>query len=222
MAESIFLRVRRVLSANVEDMVDQLERSNSPATMREAVREIDRAADELRGDYEAAVARRMQAQRQQKMLRERATGLTDKAKFALAEGREDLAEAAVSRQIDFETEATKLDGVIQSSDEEAARLAECQTALAERKSLMEDELRAFELAQRDAASAGGDGSTLGKREIEHRVARAEAAFNRAMDGTGVAGVSRADAKTAGAVAELDGLHKSSLVAERLEALRKAA
>ncbi len=36
-----------------------------------------------------------------------------------------------------------------------------------------------------------------------------------MDGTGVVGVTRADAKTAGAVAELDGMHKSSLVAERL-------
>jgi phage shock protein A len=34
MAESIFLRVRRVLSGRVEDSVDAMERSNSDTVMR--------------------------------------------------------------------------------------------------------------------------------------------------------------------------------------------
>ena len=57
------------------------------------------------------MARRLQAARQQKMLAERVEELTAKAKFALSEGREDLAEAALSRQIDFEAQAKKLETV---------------------------------------------------------------------------------------------------------------
>lgn len=222
MAESIFLRVRRVLSANVEDMVDQLERSNSPAMMREAVRELDRACDEVRSDRETATARRLQAERQQRMLRERADALTEKARFALAEGRDDLAEAAVSRQLEFETQVEALTGVAARAGEEAARLEDCFAALVERRKLMDEELASFEAAKRDATLTDADGTTRPGREVERRVERAEAAFNRAMDATGVGGVTRADAKTAGAMAELDGMQKSSLVAQRLATLKAEA
>ncbi|MBA1879007.1 hypothetical protein HLX94_24455, partial [Escherichia coli] len=57
MAESVFLRVRRLLSAKVEDSVDAMERANSDGTMREAIREVDRAMDEVRRDREAAMTR---------------------------------------------------------------------------------------------------------------------------------------------------------------------
>ena len=40
MAESVFARVRRVLSGRIEDSVDAMERANSDGTMREAIREI--------------------------------------------------------------------------------------------------------------------------------------------------------------------------------------
>lgn len=219
MAESIFLRVRRVMSGNVEDMVDNLEKSNSPAVMREALREVDRAYDEVRADQEGAVAKKLQAQRQQAKLRERAAELEGKARFALGEGREDLAEAALSRQIEFEERANSLDAVQQQADDEAQRLAECLAALAERRKLMKDELDAFELAQQDARVTDEDGATRTRRTVERRVEQAEQAFERAMGGTGVAGVTRGDAKTAASVAELDLLQKRSLVADRLAALK---
>src|SRR3954470_12945441 len=100
MAESIFARVSRLLSATVEDTVDRMEQAGGEAVMREAVREADRAIDEVKGQLEATMARRLQAARQQQMLAKRLEELTAKAKFALSEGREDLAEAALSRQID--------------------------------------------------------------------------------------------------------------------------
>lgn len=50
--------------------------------------------------------------------------------------------------------------------------------------------------------------------------RAEQAFERAMTGAGgVGGISRADAKTAARVAEIDVMQKSAVVAERMAALR---
>src|SRR5437773_2716114 len=122
MVESIFARVSRLLSAAVEDSVDRMEQAGGDAVMREAIREADRAIDQVKAELESTMARRLQAARHQRMLIERAEELTTKARFALGREREDLAEAALSRQVDFEAQAKGLD-VIQKSATVAARLA---------------------------------------------------------------------------------------------------
>jgi len=218
MAESIFSRISRLLSGTVEDAVDHMEQAGGDTVMREAIREADRAIDEVKSTYEATMARRLQAARQQKMLNERVNELTEKAKFALSSKREDLAEAALSRQIDFEAEARKLDDIQRQAREEETRLEDGLAALQARKTQMEDALSAFQASQREAA-LGGDGPSRPKRSAEKKVESAEQAFNRAMSGAGGVGFTRTDAKTINSVAEIDGLKRSATVAERLAALK---
>src|SRR3712207_2726714 len=122
MAESIFARVSRLLSATVEDTVDRMEQAGGDVVMREAIREADRAIDQVKAQLESTMASRLQAARKQKMIAERMEELTGKAKFALGEGREDLAEAALSRQVDFEAQSKKLDAVQSKAREEEQRL----------------------------------------------------------------------------------------------------
>ena len=55
--------------------------------MREAISEFDRVIDEVRADHEAAMTRRLQGARQQKILRDKAGELTGKASLALRKGR---------------------------------------------------------------------------------------------------------------------------------------
>ena len=216
MAESIFARISRLLSATVEDTVDRMEQAGGDAVMREAIREADRAIDQVK--QESTMARRLQAARQQKMLTERAEELTTKAKFALGEGREDLAEAALSRQVDFEAQAKKLDAVQQQAREEEKRLEDGLAALNARKRQMDDALQAYLVSRRQAAH-GGDGPSRPDRSAEKKVDAAEQAFERAMTGAGGAGFARADADTINRVAEIDGMQKSATVAERLAALK---
>lgn len=219
MAESVFVRVRRLVSAGIEDAVDAMERAGGTGVMREAIREVDRAVDEVRAEQEAATARRLQAMRQQRMFRDQIAALDEKARFALAENRDDLAEAALSRQLDFEAQTQRLDAAQTEAAGEAGRLEECLVALAARKSRMEEALAAFEAAQRDA-SLGGDGPARPDRRTERKVERAEAAFDRAMAGAGgVAGIVRADVQTAAKVAEIATLQKSAAIAQRMAALR---
>jgi phage shock protein A len=218
MAESIFARVSRIFSAQVEDAVDQMEQAGGEAVMREAIREADRAIDQVKGQLEAAMARRLQAARQKQMLDKRVEELTAKAKFALNEGREDLAEAALSRQLDFEAQVGKLDQVQAQAREEEARLDDGLTALKTRKAQMEEALSAYAISQREAA-LGGDGPTRAERSAEKKVDAAEQAFDRAMTGAGGVGFTRADADTINRVAEIDGLQKTATVAERLAALK---
>ena len=221
MAESIFMRVRRLISASVEDAVDAMERAGGPSVMREAIREVDRAIDEVRAEQEAASARRLQAMRQQRMFRDKLAALEAQARFAIAEKRDDLAEAAVSRQLDFEAQAERLETVQTEAASEASRLEECLVALTTRKTQMEDALAAFETAQRDAA-LGGEGPARPTRTTEGKVKRAEEAFDRAMTAAGgVAGISRTDAQTAAKVAEITTLQRSAAIAQRMAALRSA-
>ena len=218
MAESVFLRVRRILSARVEDTVDQMETSGGDTVMREAVRELDRCIDEVRAQQQGVMSRRLQAAKQQKMVEQRIAELGKKASFAVAEGRDDLAEAALTRQVDFEAEIDKLVKLQGSTTEEEVKLEDSLVSLRSRKSQMEDALRAYGEAQAEA-SMGGDKGFHVQREVDKKVERAEAAFDRAMGGAGGVNFTRADAKTINQVAELDGLHKTASVKERLAALK---
>jgi len=219
MAEAFSRRIARLFFAGVEDAVDRMEVAGSESVMRETIREVDRAIDLVQIDYEAIVTRRLQAARQQKMLRERAGELQDKARFALGEDRADLAEAALTKQVDCEEEAAKLEAAQAACQQEETRLAQNLAALKARKQEMEQALADFLGARRDA-ELGGDGPTRVRRDIEKRVQDAEQAFGRAMAGAGGAGVARADAEITNRVAEIDVMRKRATVASRLAALRQ--
>ena len=218
MAESIFARVGRLLSATVEDSVDRMELAGGDAVMRETIREVDRAIDQVDSEHQSVMARRLQAARQQKMMRDRIEELEAKAKFAVGQGRDDLAEAALSRQVDFEAQIKKLDEVQTLAREAEAKFEDNLAALRTRKGQMEDALNAYASAQQDAA-LGGDGPTRAGNRVEANVTRAEAAFDRAMTGAGGVGYTRADAETISRVAEIDTMHKGAVIADRLAALK---
>ncbi|HEV2866903.1 MAG TPA: PspA/IM30 family protein [Allosphingosinicella sp.] len=220
MPESIFARVQRVLSASAESSVDALERVSGTSLMREAIREVDRAAAEIRIEIEANASRRSHAARQQQMLAERLATLDEQARFALGRGRDDLAEAAVARQIDCEAQVVQLKRIQAQTAEEEKRLDECFAALKVRKAQMEKELADFEAA-RGETRFGRPRPTAAERSRE-KVARAEATFERAMAAAGAPGVGLMDAEDAAKLAEVEALRKADAIADRLAALRAAA
>jgi phage shock protein A len=221
MAESIFHRVRRLLSAQIEDSVDGMERANSDGTMREAIREVDRAIDDVRVDQEGAMTRRLQAARQQEMIAKKLVELTEKARFALSEGREDLAEGALVRQVDLENQVSQLEQVQELARVEEEKLDESLTALRARKRQMEEALALFSVAKTEA-SLGGDAGRSNERSVERQVERAEAAFSRAMTGAGGTSFTAGDVAAINSVAEIDSLQKGATVATRLAALKSEA
>jgi phage shock protein A len=218
MAESVLMRVRRLVVGQIEGAVDQLERAGGVGVMREAIREVERAIDEVRGEVEAATTRRLQAMRQTRMIGDRVAALEEKARFALSEGRDDLAEAAVAGQLDFEAQARALETAQAEAREQAAQLDEILAQLVARRAAMVEELAAFEAARRDAAALAG-ASPRGEAGVARRVERAEAAFDRALTGAGGTGLARTEAANAARIAELEALQRSAAIAQRLAALR---
>lgn len=218
MAESIFSRVGRLLSARIEDSVDAMERANNDGVMREAIREVDRTIDAVRADQERAMTRRLQAARQAEMIGKKLEELTAKARFAVESGRDDLAEGALRRQVDLEGQTGRLEDVQLLARQEEAKLEDSLAALRARKAQMTEALSAFDVARGDAA-LGGDGGFHNARRHERQVEQAEAAFDRAMTGAGGVGFSRGDADAINRVAEIDTLQKGATVAQRLAALK---
>lgn len=214
-SEPIFLRVRRVITAGAEVGVDALERVTGASLLRQALRQVDRACGEARAEHEAASARSAQAGHRQGKIRERIADLDDKARFAIGKGRGDLAEAALSSQLDLEAELARLDLVQAEAADHAARLDACIADLAARKTQLERELAAFETARRDG-KAGAHGAACQER-IQRTVARSEETFERVMARASIGPVAPAGAEET----EIDSLRKSALLAERMAALRAA-
>ena len=220
LSESIFLRVRRLLSAQLQDSVNAMERADSDGTMREAIREVDRTIDEVRASQEQTMTRRLQASRYKTMITAKVDELTEKARFALQQGREDLAEGALSLQVDFEKEAQQLEQLQMLARDEETKLDKSITALRTRKRQMEEALAAYTAARLEA-SMGGDSDFKQGRDVENKVNRGEAAFDRATPGAGSSGVSISDPKASDEVAEIENMQKSAVVALRLAALKRS-
>jgi phage shock protein A len=219
MADSIFVRVQRVVTGGVGSALDAAERiGGGTGVMRQALRDMDSAIDKARAEGESARAKRLQAAHRLKECRKQLATLKEQARFALGKERMDLAEAAIARQLDVEAQVA----VLVKAEAEAAtaerRLEESAAELKLRRGQMYDELRGFEAAQR-AGSDGDDAPGSPDSRLQRRAERAQEAFERAMESAGGLSGGRASPEAAAKVAELEALQKEAAIAERLAALR---
>ena len=220
MTESIFTRVKRLVSGSVEDIVDTMERAGGSTVMRQAIRELDHVVAEAKNERDQATAKRLQAVRQQRMYAERLEDMQEKAQYAMDQGREDLAEAALHRQMEFEAQKEKLSEVEVQSTEQERKLEESLASLEVRKAHLEEELKHYETARADADLNSDNLESKGADAIR-RVERAETAFTRAMNGAGGT-TDTAKGEHIKKVAEIDTMRKQSEIETRMAALRKKA
>jgi len=217
MTDSIFVRVQRVVSSGLDSVVCTAEQMSGTALMRQALRDMDEALARAKQEAQAARARRIQTEHQLLCAAAEADTLKEQARFAMGQRREDLAQAAIARQIDVEAMVARLEKSRAEAVAEESRLDETLAGLKHRKAQMEKELAAFESARRAAASADPAGASRAARNAE----RAEEAFRRAMTAAG--GIpSPVTSGDKDAVAEIEALRKEAAIAERLAALRGEA
>lgn len=208
MSEPLLKRVQRVVAAKTEAAVDAVERLSGASLLRHAVRELDQAADKLEGQKRKAFARQQQAERDLTSLGARLRRLEEDARFALQNGREDLAQQSLANQLELEKQIAKVREAQRLASGEATRLDEERNALAGRRARMTEDLDAAEAAERAARAATSD------VRVQRKVQRAEAAFQRAREAAGVVAGPAGDADRA--IAEM---RRDEAVAERLAALR---
>ncbi len=179
--ESISGRVSRLAAGLVSTVIDGLERKAPEAVAEQAIREIDKAADELKSNLAALVAERKRYTLQKQELGDERDGLDKNIRLALGDGREDLARAGIGRQDDIDAQTASIDKLILDVD---TRIDEARGALAAARAAQRDAEERVKIARRaretqkpGAAPAAG----LRRPAPEDRIAAALSSVERLTD-----------------------------------------
>ncbi|MDX1539298.1 PspA/IM30 family protein [Arsukibacterium sp.] len=218
MSESITRRVARLVSGSVNALVDAVESSAPEAVMEQAIRELDAAIADTRAELGQQVAQKHLASKKLMEENSRYELLAGQLDVAVANGRDDLAEAGIAQQMDIEARIPVLEASISDCANREKELEGFIQALQAKKREMKAELTAFVQSQTAKNSATAVGSKNADNATD-KAERASDAFGRVLEkASGVAGRDTA-LGNAGKLAELEELARKNRVAERLAALK---
>lgn len=211
--ETVLTRIGRVIAGMTHAAVDAAENAGSEAVLAQALREIDAAADEVRGELGKAMAERTRLELRRRELDRERDDLDGKTKLAVEKGRDDLAEAGIARQLDIEAQIGVLDRMLKDSQDSIDQLG--QTLGAVRASRREAESRLADLKR--TANANASGAAVGVSRVDRALDKVERAQSAVERLTGVpSGDAPADGK---AIDDLNDLARKHAVAERLARLK---
>ncbi len=224
MKDSLIGRVGRIISGSFNSLIDAIENAAPETVMSEVIREIDAAIDDVRVELGRVVAKKHLANSRLMEENRKHEDLSEKIELAVKEGRDDLAEAAISQQIDIEAQIPILEATINDCGNNEKELEGYITALQAKKREMREELRQFRESMKETITSSSSISDSGvevSSDVERKVAKAESAFERiAEKATGIPGGGRtADRQTATKLAELEEIARKNRIQERLAAIK---
>ena len=218
MSESITRRVARLVSGSVNALVDAVENSAPETVMEQAIRELDAAIADTRSELGQQVAQKHLASKKLMEENSRYEALASQLEVAVANGRDDLAEAGIAEQMDIEARIPVLEAAITDGAAREKELEGFVQALQAKKREMQAELRAFVQAQQASSQAASAAAQRGDTAAD-KAGRASDAFGRVLEkASGIAGRDT-NLGNAGKLAELEDLARKNRVAERLAALK---
>lgn len=190
MAETLKNRVTRVMASGVHALLDKLEDLAPEAQMEQSLRELDGIVDELRHELGRLSANRHLTQQRHAELNRQHEALQAQIQLAMEQGREELARAAVSRQLDIETQLPLLETSLAELARQELEHKSYVDALAAKKREMEAALLQFRQSRAAGTPAGVGGP--GGAGVDAKLAAVTGAFDRVYERqTGLAGVARA-------------------------------
>jgi len=226
MSENLTGRVGRIISGSLNSLVDAIENASPEAVMEQAIREIDSVVDDVRVELGRVVANKHLANKRLMDENRKHEDLAEKIELAVNEGRDDLAEAAISQQIDIEVQIPVLEATISECANKEKELEGYISALQAKKREMKSDLQQFREAQKESVAfqSGTDSGVAvvsSGGNVQSRVDKAGSAFDRVFEkATGVpVGTQPSDRSTASQLAELEELARKNRIQERLASIK---
>jgi len=221
MADSLKTRVGRLIAGSVHALIDHIEDQNPGAAMEQSIREADGVIDEVRQELGRTSANRHLAQQQHARLNSQHADLLTQIDVALAQGREDLARTAVSRQLDIEAQIPVLETTLADFARQETELQGYVAALLAKKREMEDALQAFRANRAASQAATGVSGVAPARSAEDRMSNITGAFDRIHQRqTGLRGTDQQKTlQQAAQLKELDDLVRDHKIAERMAQIK---
>lgn len=205
MSESMTRRVGRLISGSINAVIDAAENVSPVVVMQESIREVEKAITEVRHELGKVVVQQHMTQDHLKNEEDKHQLLQGQIAVALKENREDLAEAAISKQMDIEAQLPVMKKALEDAAAQIKELEGYIAALQAKKREMDDELKRF----KTYANVSPEASSA------EQVSRAEEAFHRVMGMDAPLAKTADDAK----LAELEALTRKNRIEERLRAMK---
>lgn len=224
MVEGLTKRVGRIISGSINALVDAVEGAAPEVVMEEAIREVDSAIDEVRAELGKVIASKHLANKRLAEKNARHEDLAEKLELAVSQGRDDLAEAAISHQMDIEAQIPVLERTIAECGEREKELEGYITALQAKKREMREELQTLREHKRQAAevdTSGNAAAGISGNSVNRKVEQASSAFSRVLEKQTGLGMANRDATSAAQLAELEKLARENRIKERLAAVKNA-
>jgi phage shock protein A len=223
MKENLIGRIGRIISASFNSLVGAIENTAPEAIMEEAIREIDEAVDEVRNELGKVIANKHLANTRLMEENRKHEDFAEKIELAVSENRDDLAETAISRQLDIEAQIPVLESTIADCNAREKELDGYISALQAKKRQMKEELSQYRksLEEADQTAPKSDSGPSLSSQTSNKVFRAESAFDRVMEkSTGVpVGTRSENLKEASKMAELEDMARKNRINERLLAIK---
>jgi phage shock protein A len=220
MAETLKTRVGRVIAGGVHALIDRIEDQAPEAMMEQSLREADAVIADVRHELGVVSANRHLTQQQHARLNTQHEALLGQIEQALGQGREDLARAAVARQLDIEAQIPVLETTLAEHARQESELQGYVAALLAKKREMQEALEALRKSRLAAASAAA-GAAAGGSQAEQRMHAVTGAFDRIYQRqTGLTGTDRqASLEQTARLKELDDLVRENKIAERMAQIK---
>ena len=206
MSESMTRRVGRLISGSINAVIDAAENVSPVIVMQESIREVDQAITEVRHELGKLEVQKYTLQDRLKNEENKFQLLQGQILVAISENREDLAEVAISKQMDIEVQLPVLKKALKDAEEQSVEMEGFIAALQAKKREMQEELNRFKTHTQESDNASS---------TKEQVSRAEEAFNRVM-GTDIPLQSNQDEAK---LAELEALSRKHRIEERLRAMK---
>lgn len=213
MSESITSRVSRLVTGGINSIVDLAENTMPEAMMNEAIREFDKAIDEIRYELGKAKAKKHVAEKRLTDESNKNEDLTRQIETAVNKGEDELAQAGIAKQLDIEAQIPVLENTVQVGKGEIEQLNGYIAALQGRKREMEADLDTYNASQKTGGGVSAESSSDAGNADD-----ASKAFNRAMKkASGVAGSDlTTDRDQADKLSKLEKLDRDNEIQKRLQ------
>ncbi len=223
MNDSISNRIRRIITGTASSIVTKIEGIAPEVVLQQAIAEVDGALDEVKAELGRITAQKYHVSKAMTKLNEEHSRIDEQTAEAHKQGRSDLVEAAISRQLDIEDQLPALESQLGELGRQEEEFNKAITGLVAKRNEMDDELYEFKQAQKQAAATGeptADGGAPAPGNAAAKADRAERAFTRVLqDATGVRrGALKASTEESGKLVELAHLNKRARIEARMKAL----
>ena len=210
MSDNLLNRITRLISGITHNALSQAEQAASLPVLEQAIRDIESAVKEVRGEIGKQEATKHNVQTRMTELQSESDELDQKISLALKESKDELAEAGAGRQIDIENQLRVLRRSLDDADEEITKLTDSLNALQAGRREAQQKLRNIKAAP---ASTNGQGAARSGSAKAKADAALDSAKRLGEDFSGVpAEESRVSQKD---LDELDELHRQNEIRERL-------